>query len=526
MSNSFRLRLFSFTIYAILLAGIAFESFSIVRKTGIVGKNNIIRTCNINIEGNVRKPGWYLVPEGTTQFEILQVAGIRLTSDITTVILSSQLNNNEKIHVGTLDKPVVVSDRKEYAVVDVFFGEGQNSHTEGNTTSIIKGSNIIPGDRIKLNAASQAEISLSSFSKIDLDNFSDITFEKINQSFNSQSVTEITQNTGSCWHRIVYSNTDELFRVYTRSVILTVVGSGADFLLDVQNDQVVLNLYNGLLLVERRAGGESTNLISGQSATIYDDSRPFQISKLSPDISVNEEFTQLINNKSDYLLQDVPLNVFFSVTPNIFYLAAINFKKVEITLIRIPESLLIEKFTNNLSTLDQAYLYGGSIFVTTFLERIFDCRVQKYMACSKESIKQISDILGGITVDIDSKAAAYLNISKGSQKLTSTLLSQYLSPSVSGIPDSKVRQSQVLKAIFDGLLNKNVVPTLVTADQIVNSNEANLSAQELFEYFSKFIQRNNWVYKELIIPSRIVNRETRTCFDPIIEDCRRIVNND
>ena len=525
MSSSFKLRFISYAVYAVLVTGIIFESFSLAHQVGIFGKTNVIRTCKINIEGNIRKPGWYLVPEGTTSFEILKVAGVRPTSDLTAINLSSQISNNQSMRIGTLDKPVIVSDRQEHAKVEFFFGEGQNTHIDGKVSIIQQGNNVLAGDRIQLSGASQAEIATSSFSRIDLDNFSDIVFDKINLPQNNQSITEITQNSGSCWHRIVYSNADEIYRVYTRSVVITIVGSGADFLLDVQNDQIVINIMNGLLLVERRAGGESTNMISGQSATIYDDGRPFQITRLAPDISANEQFSQLTSNRSDALMKEAPLNMFFSVAPNVFYLIRLDSQKGEFHLIRIPESLLIEQFTNNLSTLDQAYLYGGPLFVTTFLERLFDARVQKYLACSRDGIERTADILGGITVDVDSKAASFLDISRGRQKLNSKHLTKFLSASISGIPDSKERQSQVLRGLFDEFKNKNITPTLVIADQIISTSEANFTSQEMLEYFTKFSQRSDWVYKEYILPSRIVKRNARVCYDPLVEDCRRAFNN-
>lgn len=526
MSASLRLRLFSYAVYSVLITGIVFEGYSLVKQSGVFGKRQALSSYRINIEGNIRKPGWYIVPEGTTNFEILKVAGVRPTSDLSVINLASQIGSNQSIRVGTLDKPIIVSDRQEHAKVEFFFGDAQISHADGTTSSLQTGNNVLPGERVQVRGASQAEISISAFSRIDLDNFADVTFEKINQKYDNHSTTELTQNNGSCWHRIVYSNADEIYRVFTRSVVLTIVGSGADFLLDVQNDQVVINIMNGLLLVERRAGGESTNMISGQSATIFDDERPFQITRLAPDISANEQFSQLTESKSDALIKDAPLNMFFSVSPNIFYLVRMNFQKGEIHLIRVPESMLIEQFTQSLSTIDQAYLYGGSLFVTTFLERLFDSRIQKYMSTSKDGIERITDILGGITLDVDAKAAAFLNISKGRQKLTSKYITRYLSPAISGAADANGRQSQALRAMYDEFRSKSFIPTIMSADQIISTSESNVNAQEMVEYFSKFAKRTDWVYKEYTIPSRVVNRNARQCFDPLIEDCRRIMSNE
>lgn len=526
MSVSLRLRLFSYAVYAVLITGIAFEGYSLVKQSGLFGKRQAVSTYRINIEGNIRKPGWYVVPEGTTQFEILKVAGVRPTSDLSVINLSSQIGNNQSIRIGTLEKPVIVTDRQEHVKVEFFYGDVQVTHADGITSALQTGSTIHPGERVQVGGASQAEVSLDAFSRIDLDNFADLTFEKINFPSENQNVTEISQNNGSCWHKIVYSNADEIYRVFTRSVVLTITGSGADFLLDVQNDQVVINIMNGMLLVERRAGSESTNMISGQSATIYDDERPFQITRLTPDISAGEQFTKLTEGKSGVLTKDASLNMFFCVAPNTFYLVRTNVQKGNIHLIRIPQSLLIEQFTQNLSTIDQAYLYGGPVFATTFLERIFDTRIQKYLSTSRGGVEKIIDIFGGVTIDVDAVAASFLNISKGRQKMTSEHVIQYLSPAISGISDANLRQSQVLRALFDEFRGKNFIPTLLSAEQIISISESSFNSQEMIDFFSNFTKRTDWQYKEYTIPSKTVKRNARQCFDPLIEECRRIMSNE
>lgn len=526
MSKQIKIKLFTYTIYLFLIAGIFFESVTLARQTGVLRNHTVIRTCKINIDGNIRKPGWYVVPEGTTQFEILKVAGIRPTSDISLVNLASQIGNNQSIHIGTLEKPVTLSSGPEVARVEFFYGEVSTVLKDGRIAVIQQGQNIIPGDRLQSQNSSQAEISIGSFSRIDIDNFSDVVFEKINQSQNKQSITEITQNNGSCWHRIVYSNTDEVYRVYTRSVVITIGGSGADFLLDVQNNQIVINIMDGLLLVERRAGGESINMISSQSATIFDDERPFQITRLTPDISASEQFSRLTNDKPGNLARNAPLNFFFSVSPGIYYLINLQYLKGEVHLIRIPGELLIEQFTQSISTIDQAFLYGGPIFVTTFLERLFNTRIQKYISCSRDDIVRIANALGGVTVDVDAKASSFLGLPRGKQKLNSNTIIKYLSPAVSGVSDANERQTQLLRNLYEEFRIKNIVPTLMTADQMLSSSETTFSASEIVDQFTKYNERSDWVYKDDVLSTTIVKRNRRTCLDPNLEDCRRIISNE
>lgn len=524
MQRRSKLQLITFTVYAIIMTGIFFESFSLAKHVGIFGSRISSQTYNINIEGNVRKPGWYVAPEGTTQFEILKVAGVRPTSDISLINLSSQIQNNQSISIGTLEKPVSLSTQT--ARLGSFFGEINLYDMNGNAKSVQEGQVILPGDKIQSQSSSQAEVSIGSYSKINIDNFSELVIDKIYKNETSRTTTEITQNSGSCWHRIVYSDAEELYRIFSRSVVLTIGGSGADFLLDVQNDRITINVFDGLLLIERRAGGESTNLISGQSATIYGDERPFQITRLSADISLSEQFSRLTSGQSVSLASHAPLNFFFSVSPGIYYIVNLQFKKGETHLIRIPQELLIEQFAQSISTFDQAYLYGGPVFVTSLLERLFNTRIQKFISCSKDDIIIITNILGGITVDVDAKASSYLGIPRGKQKLNSNIIIKYLSPAVSGIADARERQTQVLRNLFEEFRIKNIVPTLMTANQIIGSSETNFSASEIIEQFTRFNGKANWVYKEDILPATYIKKNGRNCYDPDLIQCRRIISDE
>lgn len=524
MQRRSKLHIITFFVYTIIVAGIFFEVFSLAKHVGLFGSKEAYQTYNINIEGNVRKPGWYVVPEGTTQFEILKVAGVRPTSDLSLINLASQIQDNQSISIGTLDKPVSLSTQTAY--LGTFFGDINLFDQNGNSKDAQEGQVILPGDKIQSQSSSQAEISIGSFSKVNIDNFSELVIDKIYNKEGSKTITEFTQNSGSCWFRVVYSDVEELYRIFSRSVVITIGGSGADFLLNVQNDQIIINVFDGLLLIERRAGGESTNLISGQSATIYGDERPFQITKLSADVSLSEQFSKLTSGQTVKAASNAPLNIFFSVSPGVYYIINLQFSKGLAYFIRIPQELLVEKFAQNISTFGQAYLYGGPVFVSSLLERLFNTRIQKYLSFSKDDIFVISDILGGFTVDVDAKASASLGIPLGKQKMNSSGIIKFLSNSVSGASDAQVRQTQVLLGLFEELRNQNTAPTLLTANQIISTCETNFTAQEIIDRFTSFNGQTDWVYKEVFLPTATVKKNGRNCYDPDLNQCRRIISDE
>ena len=69
------------------------------------------REISVTIRGNVKKPGTYYVPYGTSRFEVLKVAGIKANSDINHVDVYAQADEGEKIDVGVLEKDVAFKDR-------------------------------------------------------------------------------------------------------------------------------------------------------------------------------------------------------------------------------------------------------------------------------------------------------------------------------------------------------------------------------------------------------------------------------
>ena len=518
-----RFSVVTFLIYSVLLAGIIWQGVLLYRQL----RPNVMSVkrsmIDVKVGGNVRKPGWYRIPIGTTEFEILKVAGIRPTSDLSMFSLTQQLDSADNLEVGTLDKAVSAKKEQLSARLEFFFGEVSVIGADGRNVPQHEGLAISQGDRILTEASSQAELSVGAYSRIDMDNFSELTFDKLGMESEGKAAVEMFQRAGVCWYKAVYTKNSELFRINTQTMGVSVGGSGADFLIDVQSDKTVINLMDGLLLIERTGGGEAINMISGQSVTVYNDERPFQVTKLTPDVSVNERFAQLSREKVNYLSRQMPLNFMFCGTPSVYYFINVQYDISLCTVVRLPAKLLIEQFANGISTLDQAFLYGGPVMVATFAERVLDTRIPKYIVFDKEDIINIGSAMGGLEATVDQHAASYLNVPKGKRVLADEMLALYLSPAISGVEGAHDRQSQMLRSLFTGLQNKRLVPTLVLADEVVGSTETNFGATEIMNHFSKFSEKTNWKYRELALPVTVVKRNNLNCYDPQLEKCKKLL---
>jgi len=479
---------------------------------------------DVAIMGNVRRPGRYRVPVGTTQFEILQVAGVRPTSDLSNLNLTDQVDSIGRLDVGTLDKPVTAGDESVSSRLEFYFGEISVVGGDGRSVPVHEGMALSRGDRILTEASSQAELSMGPFSRVDMDNFAELVFDKMETGGEEErSTVEAFQKNGACWYKLVYSKNNETFKVVTEPVTISVGGSGADFLIEVQSDRVTINLMDGLLLVERSDGGEAINMISGQTAVVFGDGRPFQITKMAPTESVNERFARLSREKVSYISRNMPLNILFCGPPAVFYFINIDYERGSYTVINLPAGLLIEQFANGISTLDQAYLYGGPVMVATFVERILDTRIPKYIVLDKGDIVKFAAVSGGLAANVDHRAASALNLGQGRQKLSDQLLVQYLSSSISGGEDAARRQQDVLHSVFEALQNRSLIPTMLLADQLIGSTETNFGAGELMGHYSRFNERTNWRYRNLSIPAAAVKRKSRNCFDPYLDQCKGLL---
>lgn len=524
MSAKFKKKVITSAVYFLLAAAICWQGFYLYKYSRPAAGIEGFRSVKVKVDGNVRKPGIYLIPEGTTQFEILKVAGIRPTSDISAFQLTNQIDENTTVNVGTLENAVDMDANKLLARLEFFLGEINIIASDGRNTPHHEGMQISKGDRILTEASAQAEISIGPNSRIDMDNFSELIFDKIGELENNRSTVELFHKSGIGWYRTVYSNKDsEMFRILTHSVSLSVGASGADFLIDAQNDHVQVNLMDGLILLERTDKSDAINLISGQSATIYKDGRPFEVTRLSSDINANNRFSQLNREKVNYMNRLMPFNFLFCGTPAVFYLISIQYESGNFHLIRIPPELLIEHFSQNISTIGQAYLYGGPVFVSTFLERILDTRIPKYCVFDKNDIIRTVGALGGIQVDIDEKAASALRVSAGTQKMAGKNLLLFLSPSISGAQDCNTRQSKLIESLFNGFRNKNISLSLLLAEQILTNTETNFLPFEMMEQFGKFNTRSNWKYIEHNIPVLPVKRGNRDYLEPVLEKCRELL---
>jgi hypothetical protein len=519
-------RLASTFIFAALLLLIAWQAARLfIDKTPQKPPRAQNGDCLVNINGNIAHPGVYRVPEGITHFELLKVAGIRPTSDISGFNLLQQISGDQQLEVGTMPTPVTMKKQADAIRLEFFIGQLGIMGADGKSRIVEEGLEIAAGDRMISEEKSQAEVSINKFSRIDLDEYTECVFDKVNGEEKNKKLNALFQKSGTCWYKITYSTKSEIFKTITPIVNVTVAGSGADFMINVKQDEIDIHDMDGLLLVERIVGGEAINMISGQSAVIFSDNRPFQVSQLAGDINPADQFSNLTKAKTDVISRRMPLNFLLCAVPTVYYLISLQFESGTFCVVHIPGALSIEEFVQGCSTLDQAFLYGGAVFVSTLIEQICSSHIPKFAVFKKDDILRTAGAIGGVKVDVDEKAASMLKVTRGVQNLNHAQLLSFLNPSISGSQDFELRQIRTIRAIFESLRSKNIVLTALIAEQIISTLETNFSVSEIMTQYAKFNETKNWTFKERVFPVKQVVQNGKSRIDPNLEECKTLLQN-
>ncbi len=512
------------TVYVVLGAIALVQATRIGAVVFLEPRRAVPGTCEITVHGRVRRPGRYRVPRGTTHFEILRTAGLLPGADVSPFVLSNQVAEGSRIGVDSLEGSVTTVKEPNAAVrLEFFFGELSVIARDGRSRPQQEGMGIEPGDRILMEARSQAEVSVNTHSRVDLDAFTELVAEKIGVKENGKDLVELYQRSGVCWYRMVYSKQSELFRIVTPLAAITVAGQGTDCMIDVSFDRIEIHNIDGLLLVEKLDGGEAINLISGQTAFVFDDGRPIQVKGIAPDVGAADRFSQLTKEKTNYMLRHMPLNFLFCGIPSTYILVSVQFESGTVRVVQVPPHTAVDMFVDGIATLDQAHLQGGPVFASTLLERIVDARITRYCVFDRESIRRTVEAMGGILIDVDEKAASALNISAGAHTLSGRNVVTLLKPSISGWDDSRRRQQHVLRALFKKARSRGFVLNAVLAARLLSGVETNFTAPEVVRDYKKLVSRRNWTFRTHTLPTKRVRRRNRVLYEPTLEQSRNIL---
>jgi hypothetical protein len=506
-------------LYALMVAIIVWQAVSMVTIARRPAVLKLSKKIDVTVTGNVNNPGTYSVPIGTTNYEILKVAGVRTNSDISGLDLNGEVAANQSISVGARDNPVKIN---AFVRLEFYLGAITIETRDGMERPVQEGIAIDAGNKLVTLNKAQAELSINSYSRIDVDDNTEISVEKVAVE-NGIRVVDVFQRSGMCWYKIAYSGKDEKIRVLTPYAEFSASGKGADFTVRLKSNGAGVDCRDGLVIVERRQTGERINVMAGQRAIAYSDERPFDIVRVSPDAALPAKFTHLNRKKAETPDVSGPVNILLCAVPEAYRLISIRFNEKKIHIVNIPAKTYVGDFASGFSTMGEAFLFGGSVFASSIAERLFNVRVPKYAIIEKEDISRVAASMGGVTILLDNAAASALRMSSGKHKVKDDELLAFMRPGISGSEDAARRQNEVIKVLFEGFRSKSIVMTMLMADQIMSNVESNMTSGEILGYYQKFSSGSSWELVNHTLPVKNILFDEKMFQQPLLEECRKIL---
>ncbi len=510
-----------FAVYVLLLAGIGWQAYRIAGHLGTPAAVDHDEYNIVYVDGNVERPGRYRVPDGTSRFELLRVAGVRPTSDISTLNLMGQLEDEEGVSVGTLSSPASVTARGNAVRLEFFLGDIAVRSESGNVRPRETGLVLVEGDRIIADSASQAEISMGPFTRIDIDQRSELVLDELPRDPTDRSY-QVYQDKGTCWYRVVYATKGERMKVVTPAATATPAGTGADFMVECGGKATRIHALEGQITVQRPGGEEVINLVGNQTLTVYAN-RPFQVTRTASDVSAQRTFADLQKERGDLVVKNAPVNFVFCTLPDNYYFISVRYDESRAVVVSIPGETSVDQFAQGFNSLSQAFLLGGGPFVQSMVEQLLSTRVERYCALDKNGLLQIVTSLGSITVEVDNRAARFMGLTPGRQPLNAEQVFTFLKPRISGLEDTRLREERVLRALFEAVRTGNVVVNTALTQRALSVMESNFTVSEVLGAYAKFRARHGWSMSMARLPGTRRRMGSATVFTPDPSAARRLL---
>ncbi|MBD3239328.1 MAG: hypothetical protein GF331_01990 [Chitinivibrionales bacterium] len=510
-----------FVVYVLLLAGIGWQAFRIAGHLSEPAAMSHSGYHIVYVDGNVDRPGKYRVPDGTSRFELLRVAGVRPTSDISALNLAGQLQESENLSVGTLSSPATVSSRNNAVRLEFFLGDITIESKAGNVRPREPGLVLLEGDRIFADSASQAEVSMGPFTRIDMDAGAELVLDKLPREAGERSY-EVYQHKGTCWYRVVYATKGERMKVVTPAATAMPGGTGADYMVELGARTTRIHVLEGQVTVQRPGGEEVINLVSNQTLTVFPN-RPFQVTRTASDVSAQRIFAELQKERTDLVVKNAPVNFVFCTLPDNYYFISVRYDESRAVVVSIPGETSVENFARGFNTLGQAFLLGGGPFVQSMVEQLLSTRVERYCALDKQGLLQIVTTLGSITVEVDDRAARFMSLRPGRQPLNAEQVFTFLKPRISGSEDTRMREERVLRSLFDAVRGGSIVVTSALAQRALTVMESNFTAPEVVGAYAKFRAKQGWSMSMDHLPGARRRVGNATVFTPDPSAARRLL---
>jgi hypothetical protein len=499
-SNKIEKAFYYFCAIIIIVSIIGFAKYWFFEKN-----KEKVPEITVTITGNVKSPGKHKIPWGSTVFDLLQVVGVQPNSDLNQFALAQELNNGEEIKVGQLDKTVSIekSNKAGACEIDFYKGSVEIKDSQGNARNPSVGMFLQAGDVLSTLQEARFLLKFKDRSSVVIDEESRFRIEKIAEIEEDKNVTKLILFSGKMWATISPQKEDAEFSIETPH--LRTIIRGTEFSIEVTSVETTIKLLDGIMFVQSFDGNQGINLIAGQQVIFSGGGRPLRSEELTTYDS--DILRSLQSERNLFHEKNKQLSLLFCGIPNTYIYLKMNPVQKNIITIHIPNNTWVGDIVEGFQTFDKAFLYGGAKFTSSITERLLHAKIEKYMIYESRDIIDIIDMVNGIDVDVDSRAASNLNISAGKNHLSGTSVAQFMKYTISGTEDAHFRQRKVLNALFDEIKDKNIILSTSIIAQMIARSTGDFSAGEAVDYYSLFNSVKGWGIKTVSLPGRYITRD-------------------
>ena len=200
-------------------------------------------------------------------------------------------------------------------------------------------------------------------------------------------------------------------------------------------------------------------------------------------------------------------------------IATINTKNNTIKLTSLLRDSYVDIPGYKANKLNSAYSRGGAKLLIETVQNNYKVKIDGYASVDFESFEKIVDLLGGVTIELGKKEAAYLNktnyisekkyrnVKEGINKLNGNQLMGYVRvrkvETLGGVNNDYgrvVRQQRALKAMFDSYIKSNVFKLPGITKEILGYITTSVSEEQISEIITNVVENRITTIDTIRIP--------------------------
>jgi hypothetical protein len=453
------------------------------------------REISVTISGNVKKPGTYYVPYGTSKFEVLKVSGINANSDINHVDVYAQAGEGEKIDVGVLEKNVAFKDRvlpfKGNPCEVNFFVGNVTLSDEKTTRPIERGEALLENQKVACGSKGIVELKFGDGSLLDLKRGSNLVPKALYQQDEAGNTNVILNLvSGKLWAYVTPQPANVNFIFTTPH--LTVEIKGTEIELETGADGSRISLIKGMVNIGRTGSADRMVLAEGQSAKISKDpERQIEVSNIT-DLERDQDLTAFARERDKYLSEYESRRVMYLGLPDYYAVGELEPSEGKIRITRISPRTPVNEYLEGVNELGKVYLYGGTALTMSLVERLVERRIDHYAVQPRKKLAQLIKDLGGVEVNVDAASADHLGLMPGIHRLDGLTALRYMSPSRDSREKAIIRQNQVIQSLYKALSEKQIIYSAINGAKWLVSVETDMKIGYLNNLFKAYSAREDW----------------------------------